>query len=177
MSSELESYWYFMYDLSPTSDGKVDVEHFIITCKPDTLIFWVKIWCSTHLYCCSESNVNDPMFPWPNKNSRGDLDSFDWILFMATCECALRSPSLLIQGSCFVLIKVCLTLSFFALLPCYIYSLTMLCLNRLCRCLLQVPLLRSTPPPPSAVKVDICSRKEQGGSIFEVQKKLTKESL
>jgi hypothetical protein len=112
-----------------------------------------------------------------HKETGGDVDSFRWILFMATCECALRSPSLLIQGSCFVLIKVCLTLSFFALLPCYIYSLTMLCLNRLCRCLLQVPLLRSRPPRSSAIKVDMCSRKEQGGSIFEVQKKLTKESL
>jgi hypothetical protein len=31
------------------------------THKPNVLRFWIKIWCSTHLYCCSEPNMDDPL--------------------------------------------------------------------------------------------------------------------
>jgi len=33
------------------------------THKPSTLRFWVKVWCSNHLYDCSKSNVMIPQTP------------------------------------------------------------------------------------------------------------------
>jgi hypothetical protein len=39
---------------------KVKVEYFIIL-KPNTLKFWVKMWCPTYLYSFSKSNVDDPV--------------------------------------------------------------------------------------------------------------------
>ncbi|MCI34605.1 hypothetical protein A2U01_0055825, partial [Trifolium medium] len=43
----------------------MEVEHFISmrTHKSNALRFWVKMWCPTHLYSCSEPNVDDSRLP------------------------------------------------------------------------------------------------------------------
>jgi hypothetical protein len=51
--------WHVWDALSLTLFRKVNVEHFIgeNIHKPNVLRFWVKMWCPTHLYNYSESNV------------------------------------------------------------------------------------------------------------------------
>jgi hypothetical protein len=50
---------YQVWVLSITLVKRVEVEHFIceITHKPDSLRFWVKMWCQSHLNSCSIINV------------------------------------------------------------------------------------------------------------------------